>query len=122
MTNEEYRAYSDFVSSLLQPPRADPNVPEGWGSHRILHAALGLCGEAGEVAEAIKKPIFMGHPISQEKLVKEIGDVLFYLVCLCSEIGTPLPVVMKTNMEKLRLRFPNGFTSADSVARKDKIE
>jgi len=79
----------------------------------MLLMALGLCGEAGEVAEMIKKHVFHGHPMDAEKitkLIRELGDVQWYInygaVRVC-DVG--LDTVMDRNIDKLAARYPAGF-------------
>lgn len=81
--------------------------------------AIGLAGEAGEVAEHIKKGVFHQHGIDSEKLSKEIGDVLWYAAALCTTLGLDLSEIMQANIEKLKHRYPNGYSSADSLKRVD---
>jgi NTP pyrophosphatase (non-canonical NTP hydrolase) len=85
----------------------------------LLWNAIGLAGEAGEVAEHIKKGVLHQHGIDPAKLGKELGDVLWYVAGLCTKAGLDLSVVMADNIEKLQVRYPNGFTSGDSVRRVD---
>jgi len=82
-------------------------------------AALGLSGEAGEAADYIKKVVGHGHPADVGHIGKEIGDVLWYCASLCDEYGLDLQAVAEANIDKLRKRYPEGFSSADSVARTD---
>jgi NTP pyrophosphatase (non-canonical NTP hydrolase) len=86
---------------------------------RIAAAALGLVGEAGEASEVIKKGLFHGHGIKTEELHKELGDVLWYVAELCNASGTTLEAVIQGNMEKLKRRYPNGFSAERSIARED---
>lgn len=81
--------------------------------------ALGLAGESGEVAELVKKHVHHHKPLDQAALVKELGDVLWYLAFLCEANGTTLEEVANANAAKLRARFPAGFTSAAANARAD---
>ena len=82
--------------------------------------ALGLAGEAGEVADVIKKTLFHGHDLNRAQLVKELGDVYWYLSAVAWMFGISSNEVLTKNIEKLRKRFPNGFSNADSISRKDK--
>lgn len=85
----------------------------------LAMAALGLAGESGECADHVKKHLFHGHPLDKDKLKKEIGDVMWYVAILSKEIGFPLSAVAEANVAKLRARYPEGFSTADSLARKD---
>jgi NTP pyrophosphatase (non-canonical NTP hydrolase) len=80
--------------------------------------ALGVAGEAGEVADLFKKVLFHGHALDKEKAAKELGDVLWYVAILAQRIGYSLSDVAEMNVEKLRKRYPNGFSSERSQNRK----
>ena len=64
----------------------------------ILEAALGLNGEAGEVADIVKKSIFGGHPMDRTKLILELGDVLWYVTEMAHGLGISLDQVMTENI------------------------
>lgn len=83
----------------------------------LLNGALGLTGEAGEVSDMIKKHIFHGHDLNRDELVKELGDCAWYLALLCNAIGISLEDVLITNIEKLKRRYPEGFSSEASINR-----
>jgi len=72
--------------------------------------ALGLTGEAGEVADMVKKIYGHGHPPDLDKLHKELGDVLWYIAAICQELGLSLADVAEANINKLMRRYPNGFS------------
>ena len=74
------------------------------GNTRLTENTLGLCGEAGEVAEKIKK-FFRDEDFSKEDIVKELGDVLFYITALANHIGSDLQILMNKNIEKLHDRL-----------------
>lgn len=80
-------------------------------------AALGLAGEAGEVIELIKKHLFHGHSLNRLDVQKEIGDVLWYAAVLAEACGISLDIVAKANVEKLKERYPEGFTHERSINR-----
>ena len=74
----------------------------------LTYTALGLCGEAGEVAEKIKKFIRGDNSISlKEDLLYELGDVLWYLSNLAFELNYTLEDVAKVNLDKLGVRMKN---------------
>ncbi len=81
--------------------------------------ALGLCGEAGEYAELVKKEKFHGHETDYDKRVKELGDVLWYVAIAAYNLGFGLDFVAETNINKLKKRYPEGFSSEASKNRVD---
>lgn len=84
---------------------------------RLVDGALGLCGEAGEIADLIKKHMFQGHKMDIEHIAKELGDCLWYAAETASAIGYDLETIMKMNIEKLRKRYPDGFDPEKSQNR-----
>ncbi len=74
-------------------------------------AALGLCGEAGEVSELIKKHLLHGKPLSRDDLVLELGDVLWYFMHALNTFDIPLDVVMEKNVKKLCDRHSRQYGS-----------
>lgn len=77
----------------------------------ITWNAIGLAGEAGEVAELVKKAIFHQQGIDLEKCKKELGDVLWYVAALCTHLNLSMEDVMRQNIDKLRARFPDGYSA-----------
>ena len=84
------------------------------GSNNI-YPTLGLVGEAGEVAEKVKKVIRDNKGIfddeSKKGIKKELGDVLWYLSNLCNEFDFNLEEVALQNLDKLKLRVAKGKIS-----------
>jgi NTP pyrophosphatase (non-canonical NTP hydrolase) len=99
--------YFDEYEQLVNDTAIYPNR----GSN-IVYPALGLCGEAGEVAEKIKKVLRDQDGVlndeTREAIVKEMGDVIWYLVALSKEIGTNINHVIDVNRKKLIGRRERG--------------
>jgi len=85
----------------------------------LANAALGLVGEAGEVSELIKKHLFHGKELDTAKIVKELGDVRWYIELLLICINDTLETVEAQNKAKLLERYSAGFSAAASSARVD---
>lgn len=85
----------------------------------IVWNAVGLAGEAGEVAELVKKGIFHQHGFDRAKLAKELGDVLWYVAALATRANLSMDDIMQANIDKLRQRYPSGYSPADSMRRVD---
>jgi|SRR5688500_2538453 len=83
----------------------------------LIVGALGLAGEAGEAVELIKKHAFHGKLFEREKLLVELGDVLWYVMYLANKADSSLEEVARLNNAKLRARYPNGFSVEAAAAR-----
>ena len=83
----------------------------------LLNSALGLCGESGEVADLVKKHRFQGHDIDVEHIAKELGDVTWYLAVGAYSIGYDLEKILQMNVDKLKARYPDGFSTDRSLHR-----
>jgi len=86
---------------------------------RLTSFALGIAGEAGEVADELKKVVFHEHPLDRAKLADELGDVLWYIAALATTAGLSLDEIAQGNVAKLQRRYPQGFSTADSLRRVD---
>ena len=83
----------------------------------LSNAGLGIAGESGEVADVIKKHLHHGHPLDKQRLAKEIGDVCWYVALCCELIETDLETVLQLNVDKLKARYPEGFSTERSLHR-----
>lgn len=94
--------------------------PDKWPSGQemmLLWCALGLTGEAGEVAELIKKGVLHQHGIDRQKLREELGDVLWYLAGLATLLDIDFQDVANANLDKLHARYPHGWDAERSKNR-----
>ncbi|MCY9807501.1 nucleoside triphosphate pyrophosphohydrolase family protein [Lentilactobacillus senioris] len=77
------------------------------GKEQVLtNCALGLSGEAGEVADLVRKYTFQGSDLNKDQLVKELGDVLWYLSQVAQWADIPLDDVAQDNIDRLTARYP----------------
>jgi len=122
-TNDErctYRvedAIASFIRTRVVAGYEDAIKFVGYDPGALINGALGITGEAGEVADMIKKHVFHGHGLDTDALVKEIGDVCWYVALLCTAIGVDMASVMEKNIEKLKTRYPEGFSEEASINR-----
>lgn len=86
---------------------------------QMANACFGLAGEVGEYLDLLKKSMFQGHKLAAEKVVEELGDILWYVALACDNWEIKLDTVMEYNIEKLKKRYPDGFDSEDSINRKE---
>jgi len=79
--------------------------------------AIGLAGETGELCDIIKKTIYHGHALDIVKVSEEIGDVLWYLSAIATKLCLSLSDCAEININKLRERYPQGFSEVNSHER-----
>lgn len=83
----------------------------------LINGVMGLCGEAGEAIDLVKKHLAQGHNLDRDALIKELGDVAWYLAETAYALNVPLEEVLERNIEKLRVRYPDGFCTEQSTNR-----
>ncbi len=113
MTANQYQKLAS--RTLIEGP--DFDIPGN--DMMIIWATIGLAGESGEVAELAKKGIFHQHGINKDKFKNELGDCLWYIAALCTKLDLDMEEIMEDNIEKLMTRYPDGYSSTDSINRVD---
>lgn len=83
----------------------------------LINSVMGLCGESGEAIDIVKKHLAQGHELDKEHLVKELGDVAWYLAEAATALDVPLEQVFQSNIDKLKKRYPQGFEKVRSEIR-----
>ena len=106
MTGNEYQKLAQRTMQL------DNSTEE-----MIVNALLGLSGEVGEINDYVKKHKYQGHQLVVDKVLEEVGDVMWYIALLCTALYANMDDVMENNINKLRERYPNGFDSNRSINR-----
>ena len=104
-------AYQEDAKRTMGYRKLDP--------FNLAVAGLGITGEAGEVADYIKKVVSHGHELDPKKLMSELGDTMWYISLLATLLEVSLEDIAKQNIDKLRARYPRGFESARSVNREE---
>ena len=83
--------------------------------HKVVYPALGLCGEAGEVADKIKKTIRGDSSLVEVtgSIADELGDVLWYLAILADDLEVDLEDIVRNNIDKLQRRMKSNKIKGD---------
>ncbi len=106
----------------LSKPGADIVAEMTPTKAHILHMAVGICGEAGELADAIKKHVIYGKPLDLTNVVEELGDLEFFMEGLRQELGLDRDDTIRANIDKLILRYPNlDYADSAAIDRADKL-
>lgn len=85
----------------------------------LINSVMGLCGESGEAIDIVKKWFAHGHALDKEKLIKELGDVAWYLAEAATALDVNLEDILQGNIDKLKKRYPEGFETEKSIIRLD---
>lgn len=114
--------HPELVAALVKPGDEIKAVITPAEAH-LLHMIIGLCGEAGELLDALKKSIIYRMPIDRANVVEEMGDIEFYLEGLRQGLGIMRHETISGNITKLLKRYPDvTFTNQDAAERKDKTK
>lgn len=112
---EDYDSeYARFVDKLF--------VNRSMGDEGLVHAALGITSEAGELLDAIKKMWAYNQDLDRENVIEELGGMEFYMQALRTRIGVSRTEVINYNVAQLRRRYPQGYTDRAAKERADKAD
>ena len=116
VTSDQSKYFGDMVEALqiLQE--------QGVEASRLLTAGIGMSGEIGEFNEIIKKCIFQGKEMDEDKIIhlrKELGDIMWYVAQACLALNTNIEEIIDINTAKLSDRYPGGFDTFRSENRKE---
>ena len=106
MTINEYQA---LAMTTLNPRLSRKDL--------LINSVMGLCGESGEAIDLVKKWLAQGHPLDKERLAKELGDIAWYLAEAATALDIPLEDILRANIDKLKARYPEGFSEERSLHR-----
>lgn len=108
MTGNEYQK---LAMTTLNPCLSKKDV--------LINGVMGLCGESGEAIDLVKKHLHQGHQLDKERLIKELGDIAWYLAEAAYALDVSLDEVLQQNIDKLKARYPEGFDTERSVHREE---
>ena len=116
VTSDQSKYFGDMVEALqiLQE--------QGVEASRLLTAGIGMSGEIGEFNEIIKKCLFQGKEMDEDKIIhlrKELGDIMWYVAQACLALNTNIEEIIDINTAKLSDRYPGGFDTFRSENRKE---
>ena len=103
--------YQKLAMTTLNPALSQKDV--------LINGVMGLCGESGEAIDIVKKHLAQGHELDRETLIKELGDIAWYLAETAYALDVSLEDVLRQNIDKLKKRYPEGFSQNRSVCREE---
>lgn len=113
------KLYSAFVASRIKDG-AELLVSMTSAKMNLMHMAIGISGEAGELLDAVKKHVVYNKPLDLDNIVEELGDIEFYLEGIRQELGLYRSDILEANAAKLERRYPLKYTDEQAQARADK--
>jgi NTP pyrophosphatase (non-canonical NTP hydrolase) len=106
--------HAAMVTALTK--RGDTIVAEMTGADaNLMHMAIGISGEAGELLDAVKKRVIYRKDLDRTNVVEELGDLEFYLEGLRQAVGVTREECLQANIDKLRKRY-EGLQYSDQAA------
>ena len=115
----DYEKYKEFVNAVTSKESKDSYdfgarvvdliEKDNFPVERLLTASVGMCAEAGEFTEVVKKIVFQGKPVNEDNLFhlkRELGDIMWYVMQACMGLGTDLDEIIEMNVDKLKARYP----------------
>jgi NTP pyrophosphatase (non-canonical NTP hydrolase) len=106
--NINFTDYQRQAARTLKPNRSFED--------NLADYALGL-SEAGELQNKLKKYLYHGHLLDKAEIKEELGDLLWYMAAIATTLDIDLTDVATENIEKLKKRYPNGYSDKDSRER-----
>ena len=125
---KDYVRFVDEVTS--DPSKSFPDMihalgileEQGVNPARLLTAGIGMAGECGEFNEIIKKCLFQGKEMDENRIIhlrSELGDIMWYIAQACLALNTNIEEIIEMNTVKLESRYPGGFDAFRSENRKE---
>jgi len=118
--------YAQLAARTESVPKDIPSASPDFGKDkmlRLLHCAMGMCTEAGEIQDQLKRAIFYpGAKLDLDNIIEEAGDMLWYVGVLCNLLDISLTQLLTANINKLHKRYPEGFSGFDALNRNVEAE
>lgn len=111
--------HAEMVANLSKPGWDVFNGLDG-DKANLVHMALGVAGEAGELVDAIKRHAIYGKLLDIGNVIEELGDLEFYMSNIRQSLGLTRELILETNIAKLQKRYSNKYSNEAAIARADK--
>lgn len=109
MVIDKFYMFDEYQRQAMRT--ANKSLP---ADEKLLNAVMGMCGEAGEAIDLLKKHRAQGAALDIDRLAKEVGDCLWYIAEFAEASGVSLAEIAQRNIAKLKARYPEGFSEERS--------
>lgn len=110
-----FQEYLDLSSKTLS--EQFHIAPDDTYKQKLLHAVIGLSTESNELLDTLKKHVYYGKPLDVVNIKEEIGDIFWYVAILFRELDLDLDNILHDNIEKLRKRYGEKFSTTSALNR-----
>lgn len=107
----DFHAYQELANRTAKPMTLQGN---------LLHAALGLAGEVGEITDTIKREFVYGQELDVDNIKEELGDILWFVALCADAVNLNMGDIANANIDKLAQRYPSTYTDHHAAVRLDK--
>lgn len=107
----DFHAYQELAGRTAKPMTMQGN---------LLHSALGLAGEVGELTDTIKRKFVYGQELDVDNIKEELGDILWFVALCADAVNLNMGDIAKANIDKLACRYPGTYTDHHAAQRLDK--
>lgn len=105
-----FKDEAEILEQLIQDPRRV----------YLIHAAMGIAGEAGELLDAVKKHVVYDKELNMGNIIEELGDMEFYMEALRTKLNLTRELTLRDNICKLTTRYGQSYSNQAAQERKDK--
>jgi NTP pyrophosphatase (non-canonical NTP hydrolase) len=121
-THENMIKHDEMVKALAKSGEKIAAEINAEDAH-LMHMAIGISGEAGELIDAIKKQVIYRKPLDRENVLEELGDLEFYMEGIRQGLGITREQCLEANIAKLGKRYEGmKYTDGAAQERADKVE
>lgn len=106
--------FSDYQRKALRTSPKNSNQ-----DYHLVHAGMGLCTEAGEYMDVLKKHVYYDKPFNSVELAEELGDILWYVAIAADALGISMEEIADKNIRKLQARYKGEGFSRDEALQRD---
>lgn len=114
--------HPELVKTLVKSPYA---IMGSLNSSKVdlIHAVMGITGEAGELLDGIKKHVIYDKELDRDNVIEELGDMEFYMEQLRQRLGITREETLEANIAKLKVRYEKlEYSDAAAQQRADKAD
>jgi NTP pyrophosphatase (non-canonical NTP hydrolase) len=105
---------ADYMNAVMRTENSE--IKQDIDS-RITHGIMGIASEGGELLDTLKASMFYGKKLDEVNIKEELGDLMWFTAITLKAMGSSFEEIMDININKLKKRYPDGFSEHDALNR-----